>query len=334
MKRNSITLITAVMGIFLLAIWIYLIDFSTFLQTLAKMNIVIIIPLTILFFGTYFIRSIRWKLILSPIEHINIFQSFNLCMINYLFNFLIPIHAGEIVKSALLKEMKGTSISKSLPTVYIDKMLDLLPIFMVFILAPFLDSRLSAIIYWASAITFSICLGFCLTLVLLIYKREVFLKLSDRVLFLLPLRARKRTTEFLNLFADGLLSLLDLSQRWGEVVLLTILAVVIHCVFLWLFFYAFGVNLPMLTVLIAYALINTSFILPAPPGFSGSLELTFLFIFSYLYNYDKNLVSAVAASSHILTAVLFGFLGLCSMAIIGTRVSTLFKVESKDTVLP
>jgi hypothetical protein len=53
-----------------------------------------------------------------------------------------------------------------------------------------------------------------------------------------------------------------------------------------------------------------------------------------LYNYDKNLVSAVAASSHILTAVLFGFFGLCSMATIGTRISTLFKVESKDIVLP
>jgi len=100
-----------------------------------------------------------------------------------------------------------------------------------------------------------------------------------------------------------------------------------------MFFDAFGLRLPPLTVFIACALMNSSFLLPAPPGFSGSMELIFVFIFSYLYGYDKNLTSAVAASSHVFAAVMFGLFGFIALGFLGTRLSAVFKMGAEENAV-
>lgn len=61
-------------------------------------------------------------------------------------------------------------------------------------------------------------------------------------------------------------------------------------------------------------------------------DLLPVFIFSYLYGYDKNIVSAVAASSHVVTAILFGLIGFWSIAFIGTKLSTVLKIESESSM--
>jgi uncharacterized membrane protein YbhN (UPF0104 family) len=84
-----------------------------------------------------------------------------------------------------------------------------------------------------------------------------------------------------------------------------------------------------ISAVVGYLLLNASFIFPAPPGFSGSLELTFLFIFSYLFGYDPNLVSAIAASSHVFIAILFTFFGFSALTFIGIRLSTILRAEQE-----
>ena len=275
----------------------------------------------------YFLRSLRWKIILSPVERITMIEAFNLCMTNYFINFLLPVHAGELAKSMLLKKMKGTPVSMSLPSVYIDKAADMLPILLLLILAPFLNSKLSSISYLVSGISLLILLLFVLSLILIVYKKDKALIWMERILFFIPEIFKIKLRSFLALFVEGLSSISRLSNRLFEIIGLTILAVIVNCFFMWLLFFAFGAKLSALTVLVGYLLLNASFILPAPPGFSGSLELTFVIIFTYLFGYDKNLVSAIAAGSHVFIAILFGLFGFLSMAAIGTKLSILLKIE-------
>jgi len=328
-KRLTIFLSIA-LGLILIGIWLYIVDFGEMLNTFKKVKTSFVFPLGIVFIFIYFLRSLRWKIILSPVQNITIFESFNLCMANYFVNFLIPVHAGELAKSLLLKNMKGTPVAKSLPTVYIDKVTDLLPIFLLLIVASFLKTKISFISYLAAGIFFIILAILILSLIFLVYKKNVALTWIERIFFFLPLTFKMKLRSFFNLFADGISSMALLSDRLLEISGLTILALLVHCFFMWLFFYSFGINLPILTVLVGYLLLNASFILPAPPGFSGSLELTFVFIFTYLYGYDKNLVSAVAVSSHVFTAILFGLFGFSSIALIGTKLSTILKIESQN----
>jgi uncharacterized protein (TIRG00374 family) len=158
------------------------------------------------------------------------------------------------------------------------------------------------------------------------------LNIVKKVLFFLPDRVKGKLFGFIEQFFESILFLPQISRKIPQVLGLTFLALSIHCLFLWLFFYAFGITMPPLEVFVGYLLLNASFILPAPPGFAGSLELTIVFIFSYLFGYDKNIVSAVAASSHIYSAVLFGAIGFIAMAFIGTRLSFLLELKPNKKV--
>lgn len=331
MKKRITILLSVAVGLILVGLWLYIVDVGEMLEVMKGVELLFIFPLGILFLLAYFLRSLRWKVILSPFEKITVFESFNLCMTNYFINFLIPVHAGEVAKSLLLKRMKRTPVSQSLLTVYIDKATDLLPIFLLLGAAPFVRAQISSIIYIVTGILLFIVLLFIFSLVSVAYKKNVALAWIEKIFFFLPANLKVKWRKFFNLFAEGISSLPRLSNRLAEIVGLTLLALVVHCLFLWLFFYSFGIDLPLLTVFVGYLLLNASFILPAPPGFSGSLELTLLFIFSYLYGYNKNIVSAVAASSHVFTAILFSLFGFLSIALIGAKLSTLLKIETEKS---
>jgi len=254
-------------------------------------------------------------------------------MTNYFINFLLPVHAGELVKSMLLKKMKGTPVSKSLLSVYLDKITDLLPLFLLVVLTPFITKELNRIIYWASGILLLALLLLMFFLIFLARKKNTAEEWLRRIFFFLPAHLQMKLRNFLNLFVEGIFSLSKLSTN-GIIAIfgLTMLALITHCFFMWLFFYSFGINLSVLTVLVGYLLLNAAFILPAPPGFVGTLEIAFVFIFTYIYGYDKNLISAVAASSHVFIAVLFGLTGFVSIALIGTSLTSVLKIGSENKI--
>jgi uncharacterized protein (TIRG00374 family) len=252
-------------------------------------------------------------------------------MLNYFLNFLIPIRAGEVVRSLLLKKIRETPVSKSLPTVYLDKIADIFPLIILLILSPFLTSQIRGVVYTVSAILFLLLVILISSLVFAYYRRDSAFAFIDKPLFFLSSKQKSKLRNTFTLFLEGLSSLSHLSNRLLAITSLTVLATILHCYFMWLFFYVFDITLPILTTLIGYTLLNISFALPAPPGFSGSLELTFLFIFSYLFPYDKNLVSAVAGSSHVFVGVFFVVLGLTSLSFIGVKLSTLFNMGISES---
>jgi len=332
MNSRIAILISIAFGLILVGIWLAIVDVTAMVHVLKEVRFSLLLPLSFLFVLMYLLRSLRWKIILSPVERITLGDSFNLCMANYFVNFLIPIHAGEIAKSLLLKKIKGTPVHKSLWTVYIDKLTDIIPLFILLVLAPFLKPDLSSVIY-LTCIFVSVVLIVLTLSIIFVYKiRTKFYVFIEHLLFIFPVSFREKIVTFIKLSIEGLSSVSYLKTLLSQIIFLTMLAATCHCFFLWLFFYSFGLNLPIFMVVIGYLLLNASFILPAPPGFSGSLELAFIFIFSYLFNYDKNAVSAIAVSSHIVIAVLFALFGFLSFAFLGVRLSSVLKVESKDVM--
>lgn len=327
--NKRLTFSSIILGVLLMGIWGYMVDFEQMFNVLKKMRISLMLPLLILFVLMYFLRSIRWKIILSPIEEITIIESFNLCMINYFINFLIPVHAGELTKSYLLKEMKRTPISRSLLTVYGDKMMDMMPIFFLLAATPFLEKQINHIIYLLSGILSLLLFFFILFLYAVVKKKTAAEKCLLKAAFFLPERIRLKLKNFMGLFSEGILSVTRGSGRLLEIAGLTMLSLVTHCAFMWLFFYSFSINLPLFTLFVGYLLLNASFILPAPPGFAGTLELSFVFIFSYIFGYEINIVSAIAASSHIFVASLLGLFGFLALTSIGTKLKTVIIEPTK-----
>src|SRR5215469_5998025 len=79
------------------------------------------------FLTAWSIRGIRWKLFLHPVGKVSTFQAIALYQVGVFLNFLLPIRGGEVAKCFILKRSSNIAVSQSLPTVAMDKALDLLP---------------------------------------------------------------------------------------------------------------------------------------------------------------------------------------------------------------
>src|SRR3989440_4542178 len=114
------------------------------------------------FLTAFSVRGIRWKLFLNPIGNVSTFKAIQLFLIGIFLNFLLPVRGGEVAKCLMLKRTSNIPVSKSLPTVAMDKALDLMPALIIMAIVPFLgvqmDIKLWLVLAFVSGIL--VCLMF------------------------------------------------------------------------------------------------------------------------------------------------------------------------------
>src|SRR5439155_16402965 len=99
------------------------------------------------FLIAYAIRGVRWKLFLNPIGKVSTLKAIQLFLIATFLNFLLPVRGGEVAKSLMLKRITGIPVSQSLPTVAMDKALDLLPALFIMAIVPFLGMQMDTTLW-------------------------------------------------------------------------------------------------------------------------------------------------------------------------------------------
>ncbi len=225
MKRKLNILIGIVVGIVFLGLWFLLVDMHEIWSYLRTINIFYVIIFTLFYIFAYFIRSYRWRLILKPIYRMKIMESFSYFMAGMLVNYLIPVRAGEFAKSIFLKKNKGVRISKSLPSIFIDKLTDLFPIIFIIILIPILSVSISKTLWW---VIVGILIMYAVLLFILIFSmkspqnmHKVLMKLS----FFIPEKFKFKLEEFYTSFIEGMGILRGRRKDTLVIYLLTLLAV-------------------------------------------------------------------------------------------------------------
>ncbi|MEA2096308.1 MAG: lysylphosphatidylglycerol synthase transmembrane domain-containing protein, partial [Candidatus Cloacimonadota bacterium] len=132
MKKNSLNWIFGiVLGAIFLIAWIRIVDWQEFLNYFRKFDLKMVLVFSLFYLLAYILRSLRWRIILKPIYKMGLVESFSIFMSGMLINYLIPVRAGEIAKSVILKTRENVKISDSLPSIFIDKLTDLFPIIFI-----------------------------------------------------------------------------------------------------------------------------------------------------------------------------------------------------------
>src|SRR5262245_24543703 len=126
-QKTKVALTFAV-GLLLLAGWLSAVDFSGILVRLRAIDLRWMGLFTILWVTAAFLRSFRWRVILSRVEKVPVWESFALFMSCMFVNFLIPLRLGEAVTGLALKRNRGVAFARSLPTQVMDRLFDLTPI--------------------------------------------------------------------------------------------------------------------------------------------------------------------------------------------------------------
>jgi len=285
---------------------------------------VLVIALAV-YLSAYFVRSLRWRLILKPIQPVSVSESFSMLMAGYFLNYIVPIRAGEVAKSFFLKRLKGLPIAVSLPTVFLDKLLELFSVLLVIVLVPVLSVRLSgslSSLIVAVATVFVIAVGL---LTLAVRNGERTARVLMQFFSWLPKRLHDRVSSWISLFVDGLSVARTNARNVWSLLALTGVAVTLDAVYFYLMFRAFSIDVAFPTVLFGYTLISLSYVFPTPPAQIGYNEAIMGLIFAGGLGMGRAEVTAVMLVAHLLTGLLVTGVGLGSFAAMSIKVTESFR---------
>ena len=136
-KNWRLWLGVGVSGIFLLFL-VWTIDLKDLRTALAEADYLYVAPAIIIYFAGVFLRSARWRYILSPLRRITAMRLYPVVVIGYAANNVLPARAGEFVRAYYLAQREQFSGSTALATIGVERIYDGLTLFILSVIAALL----------------------------------------------------------------------------------------------------------------------------------------------------------------------------------------------------
>lgn len=326
--------LSLLVGIILIAAIARFVDFRAALQQVQQnvatpSGALLVLLTSIAFFVPFCIRALRWKLFLDPVGKVKPLQVITLFLTGVFLNFILPIRAGEIVKCLLLRRNR-IPIHQSLPTITMDKVMDLLPSMFIGIIIPFLgvhlDSKFWIVLGITNAGLFSVILFVAFTA----WKRTLVVRWLERIAALVPGTIGKKIGDFAIGFVDALLLSTRNPKRLLLAILLTGIAVFCDGLYNYFAFRTIGYPISIGEAVLGYMIFNIFYVLPAPPGQVGSNEVVGLLIFTGLLHIPAEKVTAMLVFFHLWTGLLMCCVGLTCLSTLGLKFSHMVKARMPD----
>jgi uncharacterized protein (TIRG00374 family) len=134
------TAVVVTVGAVLIAIFLRLVNVASVVQRLEHLSVGLALLCGVAFLAAYVVRALRWRRFLAP-NRVSRARAISIYMVAIFVNWLLPIRGGELAKSLLLKRTDGIPVSVSLPTVTMDKAMDLIPAVGLLALLPFVQLK-------------------------------------------------------------------------------------------------------------------------------------------------------------------------------------------------
>jgi len=275
------------------------------------------------------VRGLRWKLFLNPVGKVSTLKAIQLYQVGVFLNFLLPIRGGEVAKCFMLKRSAGIAVSQALPTVAMDKALDLMPALFIMVLVPLLGIPMDIKLWLVLAFVGGILVSLLVFVVLAAWKRDSAIGLLQKLTRLLPAGVASKIEGFATGFVDSLLMGASRPKIFMPAILLTCVAVLFDGLFAMLAFWTIGFPISFGTAIFGYAVYNMFYILPTPPGQVGSNEAVGLLVFHGLLNLPANEVTAMFFFSHPWAALLMCATGLACLSALGLTISSAMRVQAE-----
>jgi uncharacterized protein (TIRG00374 family) len=272
------------LGIAISAVFLYFaiqgLHLDEFWGVLQGANYWWILPgIAVYFIGVY-VRAWRWHYMLRPLKNISTNTIFPMVAIGYMGNNIYPARAGEVLRSAVLRQREGVPISASLATVIIERIFDgVVMLGFVFLNLPELArlTNTSGVVEGINIAQLALVGALVFVGVLIVFvAAAMFPRVTERVLdfFLVrfvPTRFRGRVRDVSMRFLTGLESLRSPFHT---------LMILFTTVIIWLletgkyFFvmFAFDIQLSFFALMLMNGVVNLTTTIPSAPGYIGTFD--------------------------------------------------------------
>lgn len=330
--------VNIIVSTLLLALFLYLAfrkaNLNDLLNILKNTNyLYVFIGVFIGVIGGSIIRSLRWRILLTPIKPNLPFKSlFSTTVVGYMVNNLIP-RSGEVVRPYMLGKVEHLSKMSAFGTILIERIIDTVTFLLMFGFALiFFKSKISnafpEIDFWVIALTAFVFL-LLFWIVFSMVKSELSLKIIKFFGRILPHRIEHK-------LEDMFISLVESFKVLKSPRLIFI--IVIYSAVLWIVyllstyipFYSFGIAMSgssgfiegMWDANLLLVLINIAMFVPAPAA-TGPYHYVCKVALTTIFGVSETTALGYATSTHLMSFILFLIVGLYYFIISNYRFSEL-----------
>jgi uncharacterized protein (TIRG00374 family) len=269
MKKIQVVLGFVISGFFLYLI-IRNINIDDLFSALSSINYYLLLPAVIIQLGSYWVRSIRWSLILRSIKKVKTNTLFPIICISYMANNILPLRIGEIIRAYLMGKKENISSAAVFSTVIVERIYDgitlLLYLGVVSVLFPFPD--------WVKnigLITTLLFLASLLFIIAIVIYKNTAISMVNFFLRFVPSKFHDKINAVINKLIDGFEVIKDKKM---------LLPIAMYSIIIWLmeaylFFAlakAFNFDNSIYIALFTLVVVNLGIMIPSSPGYVGTFE--------------------------------------------------------------
>lgn len=324
-KKNSKFIISLVISIFFMWLVLKDIDYPLLWEQLRMFNWWILLLGLVLWLIGYGIRAWRWQVLLEPVCSISFRTSLEILVIGFTANNLLPLRAGEFVRSYVLGQKEDVPMATVFATVAAERVFDgLIIVGLTLIGALVVPMPLwMEQTIWVASGAF---IGAFSVFTLLIFLNRQTMHVVGWLLHLLPGGMKEKAEGLLNVFTAGIEFLRD---PW------ILMRVTLSSVSIWLieagFYYlaaqSFGFVMSFQQALFMKGILNLGILVPSAPGYVGTFEF-FVIEALALISISETAALGYALVTHFVEFVAISGLGIMFWFKYGLSQDALARVQS------
>lgn len=270
LKRVSLILVGALLGVFFLYLAFRGISWSEFVTGLRSMQLVYLIPAAFLLMLIQLVRALRFGVILSPFCELGTKALWDVLNIWGAANMVMPARLAEFVRPYLLQR-RGAPFSSSFGAVMVERFFDLFSLLLLLGIvlwrAPEIPPGYS---YFGLGLLVTLSISYVIVL-LVLARREVVLGIVSRLLSIIPHRAAETLGGIIHRLIDGFGIMASFKQVM-VIFLYSILLWIMFSALTYLFLIAFAIKASFLVALTIQVFVCLGVALPSAPGFVGTFH--------------------------------------------------------------
>lgn len=281
-------------------------------------------------FIAFFLRAVRWKILLNPLKKFPLTMVFNATMIGFMCNYTLPARVGELARAYLIGSRGNISKSSAIATIVVERVLD------VFIL-----SFITAIIVFffpvpiwlkrTGTIMALLNISIFIFLVSMHKKKSIFLKIIEKPLTIFGERIKEKIKTLFSAFIEGL----NILNSLGNFLLITALSFAIWAItglLFYVLFFSFPINLPVYAAYLDMVILTLGIMIPSTSGFIGTFQF-FVKEGLILFQVDPNIALSYSILLYASQFILVVGVGLISLWIWGLKFKNLKANDSSYSLL-
>ncbi len=307
MLRSKTVWLGIVIALALSALFFYGTDFRAIGEGFRTANYFFLLPALALYFVGVLMRAARWHFLLRSIKPIAYSHLFQVTVIGYMANDLLPFRIGELARALILGETEQISRASTLVTIVLERVFDGVTMLLFIGAASLflaLNDYLRTLLFVGSVLFAAVVV----VLVMFASFRERFDHLIHAVLRRLPERWGARGLKLLDSFFHGL-SVLRNPLDALFALTFSILAWLCEAGMYAVLALGFGITVSFPVFLLATAVANLVTIIPSTPGYIGVFDAPVRYILE-LFGVNASIAASYTILLHAALIVPVVLLGL------------------------